>query len=54
MSGWVAGAVVGGAVIGAGASIYAGGQAAEASERAAQTQAGAQMEKLEFKTLEIG
>jgi hypothetical protein len=44
MSGWVAGSIAVGAVVGAGASIYAGSKAADASESAADTAAQAQGE----------
>ena len=40
MSGWVAGAVVGGAVLNAGASIYAANQQSSAAQNATNTQAG--------------
>ena len=45
---WVATAIIGGSVIGAGASMYAGSQAADASRDAADTSAAAQMEELRY------
>ena len=47
MSG-IATAIIGGAVVGGVASSMAAGKAAKASTRAAETQAGAQMEQLEY------
>ena len=45
---WVATAVIGSAVVGAGASMYAGGQSADAAMEAADTQVEAQMAELQY------